>query len=367
VGYDERGCAARLGVTSMRDAARPLKVYRQLPDAARVRPVLHGQADPLDILVALFLFRQRVPVETLARALGPGELDAFLEMRVLEREEGSFSSHVLLFPADGLLVATDRLGLEPGFNKVMPLFPESFDLARLTIRRPSERALDLCAGSGIHALLASRHCREAVGVDLSPRAAAFSGFNAWLNDIGNVRFLAGDLYAPLEPGTRFDLVTANPPYNPEIDSAAGEDYHSGGESGEEVLEQILRGLPERLSPAGLGQIITLLIDREGERAEDRFRRWLGAGWDLLLLTRAVDYRPLVMKGEGLAGRDKALQESWRRQRIFGFRFGAVTVRRTPPGRTPLLAEAPFGDGGAGGGPAVDTSGPLSSNFSSLLS
>jgi SAM-dependent methyltransferase len=349
IGYDEAACAARLGVTRMRDAARPLEIDRRIPERARVRPALGENADALDVLIALFLFRRPVPAATLARALTLEDQRTLMGMRLLDRDGAGLRSHVLLFPCQGLLVATDGLGLEPGINKVMPLFPESYDLADLTVRTPCERALDLCTGSGIHALLASRRCREVVGVDVSPRAIAFSRFNAWLNRIENVQFRLGDLYAPLEPGAGYDLVTANPPYNPEIDSPAGADYHSGGESGEEVLERVLRGLRGFLSPAGYAQIVALLIHREGDEPEARIERWLGSGFDVLTLAREMDYRPEILKAKRLSGRDRALQESWKRQRIVGFRFGIVNVRRTPPGRAAFLAGAPIRDGFVGPG------------------
>src|SRR5262245_21332337 len=222
----------------------------------------------------------------------------------------------------------------------MPLFPESYDLGRIAVRAPVERALDVCTGSGIHALLAARHAREAAGVDISPRALAFSRFNAWLNAIDNVAWMEGDVYAPLPAGQRYGLITANPPYNPEIDSSAGDDYHSGGESGEEILERIVAGIPQRLDGAGYAQIITLLIHREGDELAPRIQRWLGGGFDVLLLAKPVDYRPLVLKGGPLAPADQALHESWKRQRITRFEFGVINVRRAPEGRAGRFVRGP---------------------------
>jgi SAM-dependent methyltransferase len=241
-------------------------------------------------------------------------------------------------------MATDRLDADRAQNPVMPLFPESYDLGRIAVRAPIDRALDVCTGSGIHALLAARHAREAVGVDISPRALEFARFNAWLNGIDNVVWLLGDVYAPLPEKTRYGLVTANPPYNPELDSAAGDDYHSGGESGEEILERIVAGLPERLERDGYAQIITLLIHREGDELAPRLQHWLSAsgtgGFDVLLLAKPVDYRPLVLKGGPLSPADKALHESWKRQRITRFEFGVINVRRATDTRLLRVVQGP---------------------------
>jgi len=251
---------------------------------------------------------------------------------------------VLLFPCQMLYLATDRLDADRAQNPVMPLFPESYDLGRIAVRAPVDRALDVCTGSGIHALLAARHAREAVGVDISARALEFARFNAALNAIDNVAWLEGDVYGPLPPGARYGLITANPPYNPELDSAAGDDYHSGGESGEEIQERILAGVPERLEHGGYAQIITLLIHREGDELGGRLQRWLSGsgtgGFDVLLLAKPVDYRPLVLKGGPLSPADQALHESWKRQRITRFEFGVVNVRRGPGTREPRVVQGP---------------------------
>jgi hypothetical protein len=149
------------------------------------------------------------------------------------------------------------------------------------------------------------------------------------------------VYGPLSEGVRYGLITANPPYNPEIDSAAGDDYHSGGESGEEILERIMAGIPRLLEPGGYAQVITLLIHREGDPLHERLRRWLDGGtFDVLLLSKAVDYRPLVLKGGKLSPSDQALHESWKRQRITRFEFGVINVRHAPPGREGRVVQGP---------------------------
>ena len=64
------------------------------------------------------------------------------------------------------------------------------------------------------------------------------------------------------------------------------------------------------------------------------------GFDVLLLAKPVDYRPLVLKGGPLSPADKALHESWKRQHITRFEFGVINVRRAPEGRTLRVVQGP---------------------------
>jgi hypothetical protein len=340
-GYDQDGCARRLGLPTPQRLVQRVQVWRAVGSRAQHPPRSGEDAGPLDLLIALLLFGEGVARDAMERALGAAASDALLDTGLARAEDGRLVANVMLFPCHGLHVATDRLDADRSRNPVMPLFPESYDLGRVAVRAPVERAVDVCTGSGIHALLAARHAREAVGIDVSERALAFSAFNAWLNRIRNVAWLAGDVFAPLPEGVRCGLVTANPPYNPEIDSAAGDDYHSGGESGEEILERIVAGVPRLLERGGYAQIVTLLIHRQGDAPQERLRRWLGAGaFDVLLLSKPVDYRPLVLKGGRLSPAEQALHESWTRQRITRFEFGVINVRHAPAGREGRIAQGP---------------------------
>jgi methylase of polypeptide subunit release factors len=227
----------------------------------------------------------------------------------------------------------------------MPLFAESWDLATLTVRQPMATALDLCTGSGIHALLAARHARRVLAVDVSARAVAFTRFNAWLNAITNVDVLQGDLFSPVEGERELGLLTANPPYNPEVDVPAGANYSSGGESGEEVLERFITETPRRLMAGGYAQIITLLCHRKDEPADVRLERWLrasGVAVEALVLARPVSYRPEVLAPLSNQPTLVAQQKSWARLGIDRFEFGLVTIRRQSSGSAVRLRRGPFG-------------------------
>jgi release factor glutamine methyltransferase len=74
--------------------------------------------------------------------------------------------------------------------------------------------LDLCTGSGCIALALAREFPDAriYATDVSAKAIKYTSDNAERNMIGNVTFLKGSLFTPVEEHMLFDLITANPPY-----------------------------------------------------------------------------------------------------------------------------------------------------------
>ena len=113
--------------------------------------------------------------------------------------------------------------------------------------------LDLCAGTGVLAMLAAReHRADVVAVDISRRAILTTRINARLNGL-TVTAIRGDLFAPLD-GRRFDLIVSNPPYLPSANGSPSS--HSSaraweaGPSGREYLDRICREAPGHLRPGG---------------------------------------------------------------------------------------------------------------------
>jgi hypothetical protein len=166
-------------------------------------------------------------------------------------------------------------------DQVMFVGLDSRHLARCTTRRPFRAALDLCTGSGIHALLASTHAKQVLAVDINPRAARCTRFNAQASGATNLDVVVGDLYESAR-GEWFDLITANPPFVPSPLDSLG--FRDGGRSGEEILKRIVAGLPHHLAPGGMAQVITELGERDEEPLVDRLREWLnGAPMDMHVL------------------------------------------------------------------------------------
>jgi SAM-dependent methyltransferase len=257
----------------------------------------------------------------------------------VDEADGSARAELSLWEIEGLFIATDALQIEaPVGNPVMPLLPECYELA--SSRGPGERVLDLCTGSGVHALLASRTAREVTGVDISPRAVAFARFNQALNAIPNATFHEGDLYAALPPGARYDLIVANPPYSPATDSAPGDNFYAGGRLGDEITERILAGLADHLAPGGTCQVITLLTHWKAEPLEARLRRFLGAegpAYDLLFTVNPLPMPSVLGYLDGL------IDLTFVREHAERFEYGMFHLRRGGAGTTQI---APFAPGDA---------------------
>jgi release factor glutamine methyltransferase len=143
---------------------------------------------------------------------------------------------------------------------------------------PPLALLDLCTGSGAVAVALKHEAPflEVWASDISAEALETAGANAARllagHDGGSVppsgppiRFLRGDLFAPLPPVPGFAFITANPPYIPsgEIDGLAPEVRGEprlaldGGADGLRLLRRIIAGAPDYLRPGG-----TLLLEAD---------------------------------------------------------------------------------------------------------
>lgn len=136
---------------------------------------------------------------------------------------------------------------------------ECLRLAR-SLARP--RVLDIGTGSGnLPIAVAKNHPGASVtAVDLSPDALAVAQRNAERHGVaGRVRFLHGDLFAPLATDERYDFILSNPPYIAHEEMGTlpigVRDYEphlalDGGPGGYQVLERILAEAGGHLEPGG---------------------------------------------------------------------------------------------------------------------
>jgi release factor glutamine methyltransferase len=122
--------------------------------------------------------------------------------------------------------------------------------------------VDVGTGSGCIAVAAAKRRPDArvSAVDLSPAALEVASRNAVKHGVAaRVRFLPGDLFAPLPDGERFDFVLSNPPYIPHGDLASlpvgVRDFEphaalDGGADGFAVFDRLISAAAERLKPDG---------------------------------------------------------------------------------------------------------------------
>jgi len=211
---------------------------------------------PFATLARLFLLGQTVPAADAEAAL------AGVDAEWLESADGGVRARFKLVPHGDLLIASDRDADGPtGADWVAGIHPPSVTLAKLTVRRPVERALDVGTGNGIQALLASRHAEHVVATDVNPRALEAARLNARLNEVENVEVREGSLFEPAA-GERFDLVTCNPPYviSPESSYA----YRDSGLPGDAVSREVVQRAPEHLADGGFAHLLVSWAHRPDE-------------------------------------------------------------------------------------------------------
>ncbi|MFA5351355.1 MAG: class I SAM-dependent methyltransferase [Candidatus Omnitrophota bacterium] len=125
----------------------------------------------------------------------------------------------------------------------------------LPLNLHGKKALDLCTGTGIQAILLDHSADQITAVDISARAANFARFNVALNGLGSkVSILRGDLFGPVK-GKRFDLIVSNPPYIPIPENLNFPLAAKGGEDGLLVLKRIIGGIKSYMAKNGLGLVL----------------------------------------------------------------------------------------------------------------
>ncbi len=135
---------------------------------------------------------------------------------------------------------------------VYPPAEDSFLLAEAIKYARGNKALDIGTGCGIQAIILSKNCKHVVATDIDGRCKAAVIVNSILNNVSPPEFRIGDLYEPLKPDEKFDIIVFNPPYLEEdYDVSIPESrWWSGGKNGRAVVRRFIRGLRSFLSPGG---------------------------------------------------------------------------------------------------------------------
>ena len=142
------------------------------------------------------------------------------------------------------------------FLKVYEPSDDTFLIADCLEVKEGARVLDLGTGCGILGILAAERAERIIGIDINPHAVRCAKANAKTNGIGGkMDMVQGDLFQPLKPDEKFDLILFNPPYlpTPEREGRRGwlEKAWSGGPSGRRVIDRFLFEAPRRLAQEGV--------------------------------------------------------------------------------------------------------------------
>ena len=333
-GFDEQTVCPALRIGNMSDLG---KARAETTDFASVTP-------ELGLFLKLFLLVERVARAEVERLLDQETLDSFLALDLLRLGQfdgqEQYYTPVFFYPVMDVWIASDRQDSPDGSPYEAPpdiVFPAIYAgtlrFLRLILKTPGTDALDLCAGSGIGALVLSPHFKRVVSADLTARSAHFAHFNALLNGRENVSLAQGDLYEPVA-GLTFDRIVAHPPYVPSLDNTTI--WRDGGATGEFLIRRIIEGAPQHLKPGGTLCVVGLGIDTKEAAYEERARRWLGAEqeeFDIIFGFENEKSPQDVVKGvtgragkEDLAGAER-MEQAFREVGAVRLIYGALVIRR----------------------------------------
>jgi methylase of polypeptide subunit release factors len=290
---------------------------------------------------------------------GPGLVRAAVDIRPHADDQRSYLV-VSDFDAD------DRPGpVRP--DHVLGIGAASVTLARMVIRRPVGRVLDLGTGCGIQALHCAAHSDMITATDTNPRALALAGATARLN--GQVWDLRrGSLFEPVA-GEAVDLIVSNPPFV--ISSGAQRfEYRDSGLAGDELCRRLVAGLADHLAPDGTAQLLANWMIRGDGDWRWSVGPWIAEsgcdGWVVQReVARPAEYVSLWLQDTGEAlGADvqatQALAGEWldyfASEGVTGIGMGSITLRKPHrrAARTPdVVFDELTGVGDILTGPEVD--------------
>lgn len=330
--------------------------------------LLDGATDPQAALIRLFILQQAVPREQVAAAVDVASLE---EAGFVEDQGRSVRAVVDIRPygspddgASGWVVADPTPGLDHQMHPIRPDYvlgvsPASTTLAQLTMRTRVGAALDLGTGCGVQSLHLAQHAARVVATDVNERALDLARVTAALGGI-DVDYRNGSLYEPVA-GQRFDLIVSNPPFvmsppSAEADTLA---YREANFEGDSLVETLIRGAADHLTPGGSLQLLTNWAVTD-EPWQERLVAWIPDGCDAWIIERerldVFSYIEMWLTDAGLAGTDgwRAAYDEWlgyfERLGIRNIGMGWVLVtraERTEPHRRfeswPHAVAQPVGD------------------------
>jgi len=291
------------------------------------------------------MFLENEPVERHAARALPLDLLTALGLIVPHTATpGLLSGTVALYPLRDLYIVSDRPSSIEGDERRPPddlvypaMIPNTQLFLDLIQPGPCDAFLDLCAGTGIAALLAARDgAAQAYSYDITRRSTAFAEFNRRLNGIPNLSASQGDLYQPAGELT-FDRIVAHPPYVPVY--RPNLIFDSGGQDGEQIVRRIIEGLPRYLRPGGRFYGLTMGSDRQ-HPFEQRLREWLGPAeheFDVAFINR-ITRTPREWAAESVIGKNGSVADiaEWRsffdNLHVSALVYGLVMIQRRAKNR-----------------------------------
>lgn len=315
-----------------------------VPPARALRAVGRVREACLATLFELFALGRPVSRGAFQEALPTIDLEQLEREGVLACDRDAVRARVALGSHAGMIVAGDHKD-DTAADVVQTVTASSQTLGGLTVREPIEAALDLGTGSGMHALLASRHAERVVATDVNARGLSFARLSQRLNHVDCVEWREGRWFEPVT-GESFDLITCNPPYV--ISPDRGYVYRDSDEGGDALCRRLVRQSAEHLTEGGFATLLVNWTHREADDWSAPLRGWLsGLPCDAVLL-RYSSHDPLayaVAWNRQLEAREPERFEQtvtrwaqhYRLADIERIGTGAVVLRRRSVGAAPWVS------------------------------
>jgi len=334
---------------------------------------------PLAAVVRLWLLAEPQERGTLDAALPETGVDGLLELGLVQPVPGSglLTAKADLRPYgwdkndDGsggaeLWVASDLAAHQQAgvlrHDHVLGIGQASTTLVQTTIRRHTERALDLGTGCGIQAFHLLHHCQHVTATDISERALAYARFNILLNAEAlsvdpdrledRVSLRLGSLLEPVA-GEEFGLVVSNPPFvitprRTGEDAADQFTYRDGGLPGDGIVASLVADLPGILAPGGWAQMLGNWEVPEGAGWDARPRSWVRPGTDAWFIQReqvSPEQYAETWLQDASESRDRqhyrqayaAYLADFGSRNVAGIGFGMVWLRRPADGGQAIIS------------------------------
>lgn len=358
--YTVDGLHTRLGPTALAALGRDQVV------PARRAAVAAG--DAAAVLARLFTLGESLPAAVVDAALPRCGVDGARRLGLVAVDDGRVGARYDLRPygdeSHHWWVLSDLGEVATGIplrdDHVLGVGGASTTLASWTPRRPVGSALDLGTGSGVQSLHLTGHAERVTVTDLSARALEVARFTADLNR-QHWRFRQGSMLEPVT-GEQFDLVVSNPPFviTPRGEGVPRYTYRDGGRSGDLLVADLVRAVPQVLAPGGVAVMLGNWEVPTGHDWRDVVAGWVaGNGLDAWVVQREVldvaAYAELWIGDGGLHSgpRYERLYAAWlddfEARRVGEIGFGVMVLQRPDSDRAPFvdLVEA------RGAGPAAE--------------
>jgi release factor glutamine methyltransferase len=136
---------------------------------------------------------------------------------------------------------------------------DTFLIAEHLTVEEDDVVLDMGTGCGILAVLAAEKAIKVVAVDINPYVIECATKNAEIHGVKEkIEFRRGDLFHPIKPDEKFNLILFNAPYLP---SEPGEEASwigkawAGGHNGRSVIDQLVANARNYLVDGGRIQLV----------------------------------------------------------------------------------------------------------------